>query len=247
VACLLWPHRRLLLAGLCAPIALWQWTPAWAAMTQNGKDPSTREAYYTALDHFLQAHGTPQRVEVVPTKLHWEAVYVAPIAELARGWERQLDTADNPLFYDPEHPLSATSYSSWLIDNGVSYVALPDAPLDYAATVEAKLVVDGVPGLQPVWSDTHWRVFKVSGSPGLVSGPAQLTSIDGGDVVLRATGAGTVTLRVRYNPRWEATVGAVCLAPSPGGWTSIAMPGPEDVHLALRLLPGLAADCDVGP
>ena len=40
------------------------------------------------------------RVEVVPTAFHWEAAYVAPAFPLARGWERQLDTANNSIFYD---------------------------------------------------------------------------------------------------------------------------------------------------
>jgi hypothetical protein len=62
------------------------------------------------------------------TRLHWEAAYVAPAVPLVRGWERQLDTAGNPLFYDADL-LNPDSYRAWLIDSGVRYVALPDAPL----------------------------------------------------------------------------------------------------------------------
>ena len=92
-----------------------------------------------------RADGPLGRVEVVPTALHWEAVYVALRFPLARGWERQLDTANNPIFYDPGR-LTPRSYRAWLLDNGVRFVALSDARLDYAAYGEAYLVRRGVPG-----------------------------------------------------------------------------------------------------
>ena len=50
---------------------------------------------------------------------------------IARGWERQLDRYRNPLFYEPG-PISAARYRRWLAEQAISYVALPDAPLDYS-------------------------------------------------------------------------------------------------------------------
>ena len=52
---------------------------------------------------------------------------------IARGWERQLDRDRNGLFYDGPTPLTPARYRAWLLEQAVSYVALPDAPLDYSA------------------------------------------------------------------------------------------------------------------
>jgi hypothetical protein len=244
VACLLWPLRRWLLAVVAIALASWQWTPAWGAMTENGRDPSTHQAYYHPLLTFLQGHADPiGRVEVVPTRFHWEAAYVAPSVALARGWERQLDTADNPLFYTPGQ-LNAASYQAWLIDSGVTYVALPDAPLDYAAVAEARLVQDGVPGLLPVWSSDHWQVFEVVGSQGIVQGSAHLVKIDGGQVVLDANEAAAILVRVRYNPHWVVVAGIGCTRRSGAGWTMVDVNQPGQVRLQLRLVANPEESCE---
>jgi hypothetical protein len=234
-ACLLWPRRKVLFLVLAIPMALLQWTPAWGAMTTNSRDPSTHQSYYRPLLAELRQHAqTVGRVEVVPTRYHWEAAYVAPSVALARGWERQLDIGDNPLFYDSDE-LTAATYRAWLIDNGVRFVAVPDAPLDFAGMAEARLVDAGVPGLVPVWANAHWRVFSVVGSPGIVEGPARLTGLDGGRVGLDATGSGSVVLRVRYSPRWTVTSGTACIYQGPGKWMRLDVAGPESITLRLRL------------
>src|SRR6202007_2507775 len=102
------------------------------------------------------------RVEIPFTKRHWEANYVAPHAALARGWERQLDILANPLCYDDGIPLTERSYTEWLRENAVTYVALPEAELDDSATAEADLIRAGIDGLRPVWSDDNWTLFAVS-------------------------------------------------------------------------------------
>ena len=108
-ACLARLDRRRALGALVVPLALLQWSPALGAFT-NGDDPSTHAAYFRPLTAFLHRHAVPAgRVEVIPTRLHWEAAFVAPHVPLARGWERQLDTADNPLFYG-RRPLTAGMY-----------------------------------------------------------------------------------------------------------------------------------------
>jgi hypothetical protein len=234
-ACILWPRRKVLLAVLAIPVALMQWSPAFGAMTGVGHDPSTQQSYYQPLVAELQDYAEPLgRVEVVPTRYHWEAAYVAPAVPLARGWERQLDIADNPLFYDAD-TFNAASYRAWLIDNGVRSVALSDAPLDFAGVAEAQLVKAGVPGLVLTWTNTHWRVYSVVGSSGIVDGPARLTGLDAGRVGLVATAAGSVLLRVHYNPNWRVTSGTACVYPSSDNWTMLQVPGPEAVTLQLRL------------
>jgi hypothetical protein len=251
----LWPQRsiarRALLAAVAVPLVLSQWGPAWGAMTSNAGQPSTHRSYFAPLDsalNRLSAGGPAGRVEVVPTKFHWEAAYVASVMPLARGWERQVDEADNPLFYGRSGRLDGGAYGAWLIDNGVRFVALADAPLDFAGTAEARLVNAGEPGLQLVWRTAHWRLYQVFGSSGIVAAPARLISEDGDRVEVATPRPGAVLVRVRYNPNWELASGAGCLAPAPGPtppgvsgggtWVQVRVPAAEEFSLRLSLLPG---------
>ncbi len=233
---LLWPRRRrLLLALLMVPLVLSQWGPAWSAMTSDTSHPWMDQAYYQPLVRWLHRAGGPSgRVEVVPTADHWESAYVAPTVALARGWERQLDVADNPIFYD-RGELNGATYLAWLLDNGVRYVALPSAPLDYAGAAEGKLVATGVPGLRPVMHSDRWSVYQVDGATGIVSGPGSLSQIDGSQMTITASKPGTVEVRVHDNPAWKVSAGAAILDASPDGWMLVHafLPGP--VHLALGL------------
>jgi hypothetical protein len=234
--CVLWPRRRWLAAAVVVPLVLAQWTPAFAALTTDGADPSTHASYFQPLLRFLGANNTPAgRVEVVPTRLHWEAAFVAPRFALARGWERQLDTANNPLFYVPD-ALTATSYREWVVDNGIRFVALPDVPLDYAATGEARLVSTGVIGLGTAQRVGRWRVYPVLGSDGLLEGPGEVIRLDGSRITVHADAPSTLVLRVRYDPRWTVVDGTACLTPGPGRWTTLTVPRPGEIRLALRLV-----------
>jgi hypothetical protein len=243
--CVLWPHRRrLVMATLVVPLFLMQWTPAFANFPS---DPSTNAGYFRPLLAFLGHHDNPPgRVEIVPTRLHWEAAYAAPTVPLARGWERQMDTADNSIFYT-DGALTASSYRAWLLDAGVRYVALPDVPLDYAAVAEGRLVTAGVSGLRLAWRDAHWRVFEVIGGHGIVDGPGRLVHLEGGQVTVDATGPGTITVRVRYNSRWTVAAGSACLHEAPGGWTAIDATKRGRLQLELRLIHQTDYPCRSGP
>jgi hypothetical protein len=224
------------------PLIALQWNPAYATVTAERSDPSTHRAYFRPLLAYLAVHAEPLgRVEVVPTQLHWEAAYTAPQLLLARGWERQLDRADNPIFYGDD-PLDAEAYRAWLLDNGVRYVALPDVPLDYAAQQEGRVLGAGVAGLAPVWRSSHWRVFAVSGATGIVDGPGRITQVDGTTVRLRSTRPGTIVVRIRYSPRWTVHDGAACLSRTRGGWLAVHARGAGTVRLDLRLT-GTSRDC----
>jgi hypothetical protein len=102
-------------------------------------------------------------VEVPLTAAHMEAAYVAGHdgVDLARGWDRQLDTRYGALFYAPT--LTAGAYETWLRENKVSYVALADAKPDYSARQEVALVANGLPYLREVWRSGHWRLFLFIG------------------------------------------------------------------------------------
>jgi len=239
----LWPARRLLLPVVAVPLIILQWGPALSALSSNRVDPSTKQAYFTPVVDYLAAHeDPPTRVEIVPTELHWEAAYAATTVPLARGWERQLDTANNPLFYG-KAPLTAASYRAWLVTNGVRYVALPDARLDYAGKAEAALVRKGVPGLVPVWHDAHWRVFEVAGAPGIVSGPAVPLVIDGGNVKLDVTAPGDVVVRVHYNSNWSVVTGTACLSQDPQGWLLAHATAAGPLQLQLKLVGANPGSC----
>jgi hypothetical protein len=238
VVMLAWGQRRrrtiALLLAAAIPLALSQWLPAGNALLGDG-NASTRAAYFRPLVSFLRRVDRPLgRVEVVPTALHWEAAYVAPYFPLARGWERQLDTGANPIFYVPG-ALSAASYHAWLFANGVRFVALPNVPLDYAAVAEGKLVRAGVPGLRLLWHSAIWRVYAVVGASGIVSGPARLISSSGSELRLKVARAGTIVVRERYLDAWRVASGAVVIGPARGGWLRLRATRPGRVVLRIKL------------
>jgi hypothetical protein len=158
---------------------------------------------------------------------HYEAAYVAAAVPLARGWERQLDMVDNPLFYEPG--LDATAYRAWLLANGVEFVAVPDVSLDPSALEETSIVTAGPPYLEPARHDDHRRVWRVVGSPGLVTGDAELSARDADHLVIDAHGPGSVLVRVRWTGYWSLS-GPACVGPSAEGWTQL------DVSAAGRLV-----------
>jgi hypothetical protein len=168
-----------------------------------------------------RARGTPIRVEVPLTGAHWESVYLPerPPILLARGWERQLDTRYAALFYRPT--LTPSAYGSWLDDNAVSYVALPDVRLDYAGEQEGRLVARGLPYLREVWRSAHWRLFAVRGATPLAQPPAVLTGAGPDSFTLLAPRPAAYTVRVRFTPYWAPQRGGGCVSEAPGGWTEV--------------------------
>jgi hypothetical protein len=203
----------------------------------DGGDPANYPSYYAALNHKLATLPHLGKIEVVMTPNYWESVYVANNHLLARGWLRQQDTAQNPLFFKNTVP-SAAAYRKWLVYNGVAFVALP-SEVSWLGKAERRAVhrasvQEGIGSLTPIWSDAHWELFRVVGSPGLVDGPAVVTSANEGTINLRFTRPGTALLRVNYN-RWLAASGEVCLADA-DGWTSVQarVAGPVEITSSLN-------------
>jgi hypothetical protein len=216
LACVLVGRRRLLLLPLAIPLLVWQWVPAVDGITARHRDPSTTRAFYDPLLHELDGMATgPIRVEIPTTRHHWESAYIAGHHSLARGWESQLDRGYNPIFYDGS--LDATTYHRWLTDQGVTFVALPDAPLDASATGEAALLRGELPFLTPVWQNRDWQVWKVGSSPGLVTGSAALTTLGPDSFTLRVDRPGDVVVRLRASGHW-AIDGPGCTSRTPAGW-----------------------------
>ncbi len=161
----LWEKRRATLLALAPLLLYWQLATPIRDYASISGDPSTKASYYAPVLAELRNLGRnrPTIVEVPLTKAHWEAAYLAGHGgiELARGWERQLDTRYAALFYRPT--LSAAAYRMWLSENKVQYVALPDAPLDKAGSLEGALIAHGLPYLRELWRSQHWRVYRVMG------------------------------------------------------------------------------------
>ena len=227
------PARRHVAALAVALLALWQW---WGPVTETlraADSPNGTAGYYQPLLDFLGGQRPADwRVEVVPTATRWESVYVASRFLMARGWETQLDTRFNRLFY-AKH-LKPAAYWAWLRRSAVRYVALSDAVPDRSGRTEAGLLSHGAPFLREVFRGRHWRVFAVRGAQDLASGPADIASITTDSFTLRADHAGEVLVRVRYTPYWTVTRGRACVRPGPGGFTRVAVPGPGRFRVAAR-------------
>jgi hypothetical protein len=236
---------RVAAVALVIPFAVWQWAPSQSLVTSPSESPETQSSFYKPLlTELAIVAPQPVRIEVPPTLDHWEAAFVAPYVSLARGWERQLDTADNPLFYK-DGALTAASYEAWLDSNGISYVALPNVPLDYAATAEAALLRSGaLTDLVPVWETPQWTMWRVAGSPGLVSGPATLTKLTDDHFTLQVSAPGLITVRVRYNSFFSVSTGAACIWPASSGWTSIVAQAAGQIQVSASMLhPSQPASC----
>jgi hypothetical protein len=228
------PMARLTLLFVGACLLAWQVNGPVAQSLQEIGDPSLKVAYYTPVERFLaaQSHGGPVRVEAVFTRSHWDAVELAGRFSLARGWERQLDTKYDGLFYAPH--LTAGAYHAWLLSTAVRFVALPDAPLDDSSRQEAALIRMGQPFLRPVFASVHWRVYAVVGHEPLAQGPGRLTAMDNDGFTLRVNRPGRFTVRVRYMRYWSLSSGQGCLAAAAGGWTSVSAPRREVIRVDAR-------------
>jgi hypothetical protein len=240
--------RLRVLVVLATPLLLyWQVAAPLSNFASAASDPAVHASYYAPLLGELRALGVgygspptrPARIEVVPTRNHWEARWVAPNVMLARGWERQLDIDRDALFYDEaETPLTAARYRRWLANEAISYVALPDAPLDYSAKGEARLLRGGggggvVPYLREIWRSAHWRLFAVLNPQPLVGAPASMTALSSDSFTLSAPRTGAYVARVRFTPYWAITEGHGCVRRAPGGWTEVQARSAGSLHVAI--------------
>jgi hypothetical protein len=201
----------------------WQVTASVSQIARSVGDPSTSAGYFEPVAHWLRTHGGPGvRVEVPPTANHWESAYLAPRFELARGWLRQLDTTRDDVFYGDDKPLNAATYGRWLRQNAISYVALPDAPLDYSSVAERRLILSAPPYLDLRWRSPHWRVYAVRDPEPLVQplGPAAAKVLWVGrqSFGLDVSRPGEFLVRVNFTPYWSISRGAGCLLRR-GDWT----------------------------
>jgi hypothetical protein len=170
LAGVLWEKQRAALLVLAPVLLYWQLAAPIHDYSSIAGDPSVNASYYAPLLselHRLQVDRRegeePTIVEVPMTAAHWESAYLPGHdgIELARGWERQLDTRYAAIFY--RKTLSSSVYRAWLKENRVMYVALADARLDQAGRLEGALVAQGLPYLRELWHSQHWRLYQFMG------------------------------------------------------------------------------------
>jgi len=216
---------------ILASAAFWQFLAPARDLARSSGDASTRAGYYHGLEDWLHAHGGKRaRVEVPTTLNTWEAAYLAPEFQLARGWLGQLDRARNTVFY--EGRLTHERYRRWLERNGVRYVALPDAPLQQTARPERRLIRSHPAYLEPRWSSPHWRVFEVANPRPLVRsdhGEARLLSLRPESFTMRVQRPGTFTVLARPSPYWKLTRGSGCIGKR-GRWATVTAARPGTVR-----------------
>ncbi|MCW2500769.1 MAG: hypothetical protein JWN87_2445 [Frankiales bacterium] len=198
-------RRSLPVVLVATAVCLW-----WQSNPTLGDLNDRPRVSYTALNAELQALGS-RRAEVVATRDHRESYLVAEKVPLARGWARQIDLDRNPLFYDGS--LSATTYRAWLLDHAVDMVAVPrrGVPLDFGSRAEADLVrTGGVAGLQEVWRDRDWTLYRVDGARPIAPAPATVIASGRTALVLRSAVPAEVPVEVRWS-RWLTVDGPGCL------------------------------------
>jgi hypothetical protein len=164
LAGVLWQGRRMALLALAPLLLYWQLETPINDVSEVWGEAATAAAYYAPLRTELHrlSGGRSTIVEVPMLGSHGEADQLAGHegVELARGWERQLDTRYGALFYEGG-TLNAATYRAWLAENRVQYVALADARLDFAGAAEGRLVAAGLPYLRELWRSAHWRLYAV--------------------------------------------------------------------------------------
>jgi hypothetical protein len=230
-ALVLWPARKTLLLAAAVPLLYLQLHAPVRDVTNAG-GPGMTTAYYRPLLSFLGRQGGPPfRVEIPFTKFHWEAYVVAPRFPLARGWERQLDIKYNHLFYGGA--LTPATYDTWLHRLAVRFVAVSDAPLDYSAVAEKRLIARGLSYLTLVSQTRHWRVYAVADPSPLAQGAATVTEVAAASVGLVAERPGDALVRVHFTPYWAITEGSGCVAPD-GEFTKLTLRRAGRVELGIR-------------
>jgi hypothetical protein len=228
---------RLAIVAVAVALLYLQWLPAVRAVEEAHGDPSTAAAFHAEVLRFLDTRARPgERLEVPLTRNHWEATYLARAYPLARGWHRQLDRKVNPLFYGPR-PLTAARYEDWLRDNAVHWVALPDAPLDFSAREERRLLLRGLPFLRLAHRSAHWRIWEVRDALPPVSGPARLTAAGADGFDLQASRPGWVLVRQHGTPYWRVEGGDGCVMETSAGWTMVDVRRAGRVEVRARFSP----------
>ena len=215
---------RALAAFATAGALAYTLVPYLAVVPHRTDGRPAKEAFWTPALTFLRAQADPNhRVEVVPTVDHWEAYWIPRAGlPLARGWYRQLDIEQNPLFY--EEPLEPAAYRAWLRSRGIRYVLLPNTKLGRMGEErEAELLRRGAAGLTPVFRSATGTVYELDRPTPILSGagPARLTLLGHERVLGEVSVPGRYRLAVRWTPWWRVESGEICVREAADGMTTV--------------------------
>lgn len=225
------------------------WWNLWPVASEVRAAPRAEAtaAYWAPAVTWLRQHlDASYRVEAVDTAGHWPADRVAGAGiPLVRGWFRQDDMPTNELLYR-SGPLRPSAYRRWLRSQGVQYVLLTRAPLDFSSVAEAALLRSGRSGLTEVWHDGRFSVYAVPSPVGIVEGPGgpSVERLGVSEVVVRLPAPGRYHVAIHYSPYWSASTG--CLSRAPGGMTRITVGAGATVELRIRVTPRRLLDAVVG-
>lgn len=196
-------------------------------------------AFWSPTVTYLRARLRPgERVEVVPTRAHWEAYWLPREGiPLARGWFRQLDMVANDAFYDAD--LDPVTYRRWLDDMAVRYVVVVDTDTSgFGADTEAR-VLRSTPGVRRVRARAGVAVYEVDHpTPPLTGpGPARISSMGHEHVAGWVGRAGTYRLALRHTPQWRVRDGRACVERAADGMIRLVVttPGPFRLEVARGL------------
>jgi len=225
--------------------ASWNVTPLASAFAHGSVDPSAHSSYWLPVVRYLSPRLRPSfRVEAVDTTGHWEAFFLPEHKiPIVRGWFRQSDFPDNAVLYGD---VTASSYRAWLRSMGVEYVVLTDAPPDYSAKEEARLLRGGRSGLRRVFSTPHSTIYRVPHPVGIVSGApnAQVTTLARTAFTLALPHAGSYRVAVHYSPYWRASAG--CLTERKDTMMNLKVDRAGPVQLSFSVTSRRAVDAGLG-
>jgi hypothetical protein len=236
LVCALWGYRNWVMFAVAQLAFAWALQPVLRDLPDAGGAMTTK-SYYAPLNAQLARLPQPLRIEIPPTRNHWEGVYVGEHFMIARGWERQLDQKYAKLFYGTV--ITPRNYRHYLSHSGVQYVAVSDAPSDFASKSESDLLRKAPPSyLKPIWSNEHWKLFAIQHATPLLSGPGRLVSQSPDTFSILARRPGRFTVKLRHSPYWAVTSGSGCVASAAGGWTKVTVRKPGLVHVGMSFSPG---------
>ena len=234
------PLPALAVALIAVPLVWWPERNLGQELRRSG-DASASKSFYAPLSAELARRwdGT-SRIEVVDPRTHWSSAYIAERFPLARGWERQVDSARNPIFYGRAR-LDAASYRRFLNEYAVGWVALPNAKLDFAAGAEGRLVRNGLAYLTPVWHGGSWTLYQVKDPAPLVSGTLSAARQQRTQVLLTAPEAHASGVLQLHWSRWLRTDNG-CLRQA-GDWTFVQAARAGRVTISVSLTSAGSRSC----
>jgi hypothetical protein len=86
--------------------------------------------------------------------------------------------------------------------------------------------------LQPVWSNSDWRLYEVTDHTPIVAAPAELVEQGADFVIVRTPHPATVTIRYRFTDHLTISGGATA-TPDDRGWIVADLPAAGQYRLAV--------------